>query len=181
MKEDRLECPCYLTLDFSAVETARLMEDGYSTMDLVIASGDGFSDIQSWPLSGLVDEYSLPVPRSGAGIMAVCSEGDAVMKEDGLTITEGDPCPRIMAFAQYYMPSAGEDRLTVGLHKNYCNISIRLKTSTSASARPFQIRVDGEVNGLLPDGTPKEGAFSYFSAPSSAGLCEASVPRQRDS
>lgn len=181
VKEDRLECPCYLTLDFSYLETAGLMDDGFSNMDLVIVSDDGFVDIQSWPLGGLVDEYCLPVPRSGVGILAVCSEGDVVLGENGLTIEDGDPCPRILTFNQRYVPSAGEDRLAVTLHKNYCNISIRLKSSTEASVRPFQIKVDGDVNGLWPDGTPKEGAFSYFSAPSFAGLCEAAVPRQKDS
>ena len=181
VKEDRVLCPVYLTLDFSSLETARLMDEGFSEMELVIVSDDGNVDIQSWELNTLAEEYSLPVARTGASILAVCSQGDAVMGEDGLTIEEGDPCPRILSFSQRFIPTSGEERLIVALHKNYCNLSIRLKSSTGASARPFQIRVDGEVSGTLPDGTPKEGAFSYFSAPSSAGLCEASVPRQKDS
>lgn len=181
VKEDRVLCPIYLTLDFSGLETAGLMDDGYRTMDLVVASDDGNADIQSWELNALAEEYSLPITRTGASILAVCSQGDAVVGEDGLTIGEGDPCPRILSFSQRLTPSSGEERLTVAMHKNYCNLSIRLKSSTGASARPFQIRVDGEVNGSLPDGTPKEGAFCYFSAPSSAGLCDASIPRQKDS
>lgn len=181
VKEDRQICPCCLTLDFSSLERAWLMDEGYSTIDLAIASDDGFSDFQSWPLDALTDEYALPVPRNGVCVTAMCSEGDAVLGDDGFTIAEGSPCSRNMAFSQRFLPSSDEDRLLVSLHKNYCNLEIRLKTSTGASARPFQIRVDGEVNGSLLDGTPKEGAFSYFSAPSSEGLCTAAVPRQKDS
>jgi hypothetical protein len=71
-------------------------------------------------------------------------------------------------------------RRAVTLHKEYCMLTVSMKASFGAAARPYRIRLEGNVSGCLMDGTPAEGLFSCFSSPSAGGLCHLNVPRQRD-
>lgn len=180
VKEDRLECPCFLTLDFSEVEASRLMEDGYRRMDVLISDGGECFDENSWNLGESVREYSVSVPRSGADIMAVCSGEGCVLTENGLVMEEGTDCPEIYMFAESYIPFSSEEREYVTLHKNYCKLSVCMKTAFDIPARPFRVKVVGRINGYSLDGSPREGFFSYFSSPSREGLCYARIPRQTD-
>lgn len=180
VKEDRDRCPCFLTLDFSDISTADLLEKGFDSVDVLMAGADGFAVTESWTLNDFVKEYCVPVPRSGVDIMAVCRTGGTCSVEEGLMVNEGEECPELYMFSESFTPNSAEDRRQVVLHRNYCRLSVCLKTMFDVPARPFRVMVVGNVNGYLLDGTPKEGAFRYFSAPSSVGLCTCLIPRQKD-
>lgn len=180
VKEDRQSCPCFLTLDFSGIETSALEAQGLENLEVLISGDGGFADHQMMRLDERVHEYCVPVPRSGVYVMAVSKDRGYCSPDEGLVIEEGDECPVIQMFSSSFASVRDEDRLAVLLHKNYCGISVHIKTSYGIQERPFKITVDGNINGYSPDGTPKEGPFRYFSGPSSEGLCRARVPRQTD-
>lgn len=180
IKEDRLECPTFLTLDFSGVESSRMKDEGFDCLEVYLTDGNGFSVSESWVLDGFVGEYSVPVPNSGVDLMVICRKGGSCSAETGLTIEEGEECPELYMSAEHYVPVYGEERYYVALHRNYCELFVCFKTMFDVPARPFRVKVVGDVDGYLPGGTPREGAFSYFSAPSFEGLCRARIPRQVD-
>ena len=180
VKEERKDCPCFLTLDFAAVEAGFLKENGFDSLTVAISDGNGFIEQSTIPIDGFVREYSTSVPRSGADIMAVCADGGKVEAGYGLVVEDGQPCPMVMMHAEHYSPVLTEERIPIILHKNHCAIEITMKRNNNIPVRPFRVRVDGKINGYNPDGTPKEGAFCCFSAPSSEGLCRVNVPRQKD-
>lgn len=180
VKEDRQECPCFLTLDFGEVETAALMQKGFHDLEVFLSGNDGFTVEESWPLSEFVGEYCIPVPKTGVDIMAVCHVGGSCSSTDGFRIDDGEECPAIYMYSEHFHPVGGEERIQVNLHRNYCNLSVRMKTMYDVPARPFRVKVVGKVDGYLLGGAPREGAFSYFSAPSSEGFCRCRIPRQKD-
>lgn len=181
VKEDRQACPCFLTLDFSGVDRQELARQGLETMEVLVTDGDGSADYQAWELSERVDEYGVPVSRSGVDIMVVSKDGGRCDADSGLAIEEGEECPVIYMSSGHYVFDADEAGLAVTLHKNYCVITVHIKSSYGIPERPFMIEVDGEVDGYSPDGAPREGPFHSLSAPSLDGLCSIKVPRQRDS
>lgn len=177
--EEREECPCFLTLDFSGIESAELMAEGYDRMGIRVGSGYGLHALERWSLENNVEEYGMEVPRSTVQVMVACVKG-AEIDEDGLTIAEGEQCPEIQMFADSFDADASESRRYVELHRNFCTLSVDIKTSYNVPARPFRVRTYGCVCGYSPDGTPKEGNFMCMSAPSSGGPCAVRIPRQKD-
>lgn len=177
--EEREECPCFLTIDFSRIASAELMAQGYDRMGIMVESGYGLHALEGWSLEDNVEEYGMEVPRSTVQVMAACARG-AEIDESGLTIAEGEQCPEIQMFAESFDIDASEVRRYVELHRNFCTLSVDIKTSYNVPARPFRVRMDGCVCGYSPDGTPKEGRFMCVSAPSSGSPCAVRIPRQKD-
>ncbi len=180
VKEERQECPCFLTVDFSSVDAAALKGKGLETLEVLIVGKDGFSDYQAWRLDERIEEYCVPVPRAGTDVTVVCKNGGQCVAGEGIVFDEGVECPVIQMFSESLVPGGDEDRLNVELHKNYCEMTVRIKTSYGIRERPFKVKVDGNVCGYSPDGTPREGTLCYCSGPSLEGLCTVRVPRQMD-
>ena len=180
VKEDREGCPCFLTLDLEAVETAGLVKKGLDSLVLAVSAGDGFYVEDGFDLREIVTEYELAVPKSKIDVVAACGTGLAELSRRGVLIPEGNECPALYLFSDSFSALAGEMRRVVRLHKEYCMLTVSMKTSFNAVARPYRIRLEGNVAGCSMDGTPAEGLFNCFSSPSAGGLCHLNVPRQRD-
>lgn len=180
VKENRTECPCFLTLDLGSVGAAGLMEQGLKDLRILLVSGSGFSAEEDFRLEDEVKVYNVAVPKSDVEVMALCSGGGECSVEDGFVIVKGEECPVVHMFAESFVADAGEMRRTVVLHRNFCRLSVRMKTSFNALPRPFTITVEGNVCGYRLDGTPAGGAFNCTSAPSVAGECSIRIPRQND-
>lgn len=177
--ENRETCPCFLTLDFSGVAVGELMYDGYGSIEAIVASDEGLHAAEEWKLEDHVEEYGVEVPRSEIQVMVACVKGGKC-DEHGLTIAEGDQCPEVYMFSDSFEAEVNEDRKRVELHRNFCCLSVDIKTGYNAPARPFRVKMNGCVNGYSLDGTPKEGSFMCVSAPSSGGPCSVRIPRQAD-
>lgn len=181
VKEDRADCPCFLTLDLGGVGNAALMQQGLEDLSVMVTSGDGFSLKEDFRLEDYVKEYNAAVPKSEVEVMAVCAGGGECSVENGFAIGPGEECPVIYMFADAFVADAGEMRRTVVLHRNFCGLSVRMRTSFNALPRPFVMSVEGDVCGYRLDGTPSAGEFRCTSAPSVAGECSVRIPRQTDS
>ena len=180
VKEDRAECPCFLTLDLGRVEAAALVQQGLDSLVVGVAAGMDFYEETGISLKDNVQEYNLAVPKSQVDVLVACGIGREGLSRGGFSIPEGDECPPVYLFSDSFPADAGEMRRTVTLHRNYCVLSVSMKTSFNARARPYLIHLEGNVSGCSMDGTPAEGVFSCFSSPSSGGLCHLNVPRQLD-
>ena len=180
VKEDRTECPCFLTLDLAGVESASLMDAGVDSLVVTICADDGFYAKEAFRLRDNVQEYSAAVPKSMVNVLVACGAGNHCFDPYGVHILEGSECPVLYMFGETFVADAGDMRRTVSLHRNYCMLSVSMKTSFGARPRPYRIFLEGNVSGYLMDGTPEEGVFNCFSSPSSDGLCRLRIPRQLD-
>ena len=180
IREDRTECPCFLTLDLAGVESASLMDAGVDSLVVTICAEDGFYAKEAFRLRDNVQEYSAAVPKSRVDVLVACGTGNHRFDPSGVHIPEGSECPVLYLFGETFVADAGDMRRTVSLHRNYCMLSVSMKTSFGARARPYRISLEGNVSGYLMDGTPEEGFFNCFSSPSSDGLCRLRIPRQLD-
>ena len=180
VKEDRTECPCFLTLDLGGIGTAALMQQGLDSLVVGVVAGTDFYEEAGLALRDNVQEYNLAVPKEQVDVMVACGVGRGGLSTGGFTIPEGDECPAVYLFTDSFMADEGELRRTVSLHKHYCVLSVSMKTSYNTNARPYRIHLEGNVSGCSMDGSPAEGFFSCFSSPSSGGLCHLNIPRQRD-
>ena len=181
VKEDRTGCPCFLTLDLAGVESVSLMGMGVDSLVVAVGDGDGFHTRESFLLRDNVQEYNTAVPKSRIDVLVSCAAGDCVADRVGIHIPEGRECPVLYLSGESFVTDVAEVRRSVTLHREYCVLSVSMKTSYGAKARPYRILLEGNVSGYLTDGTPEEGFFHSFSSPSSGGLCRLRIPRQVDS
>lgn len=180
VKEDRTECPCFLTFNLGGVEAAGLMEKGIDSMVLAVRAGMDYYAEEAFALRDNVQEYSLAVPKSQVDVLIACGAGVAGLSREGFRIPEGSECPALYMSSDSFSADADEMRRTVTLHRNYCTLTVSMKSSFNVLPRPYRILLEGNVAGYSMDGTPEEGVFSCFSPPSSGGLCRLNVPRQKD-
>lgn len=179
VKEDRAECPCFLTIDMGGVESAGLMGAGADSLVVQVGSEGDFYVREAFHLRDNIQEYTVAIPKTRTGVLVTCAAGRLVHDRGGIHIPEGSECPVVYMSADSFAADAGEMRRTVSLHRNYCVLTVRMKTSFNAQARPYRIMLEGNVSGYLMDGSPEEGFFSSFSS-SSGGPCHLRIPRQRD-
>ena len=180
VKEDRTECPCFLTLDLGGVESVALMGEGLDSLAVAIGGEDGFFVKDVFRLGDNVQEYGAAVPKSRVDVLVACGSGRFLSDRRGIHIPEGNDCPVLYMSGESFVADAAEMRRTVALHRNFSKLTVSMKTSFGAKARPFRILLEGNVSGYLMDGTPEEGSFHSFSSPSSGGLCHMRIPRQTD-
>ena len=180
VKEDRSECPCFLTVDMSGVETSSLMGQGLDSLVLLIGSGEDFYIKEAFRLRDNVQEYSAAVPRGEVSVLAACGPAWERFSRSGMHIPEGGECPVVYMFAESFEAASGEMRRSVVLHRSFCVLTVSMKTSYGAKPRPYRILLDGNISGFNMDGTPEEGVFHSFSPASSGGLCRMRIPRQVD-
>ena len=180
VKEDRAECPCFLTLDLGEVESAGLMGEGLDSLVVTIGAEEEFYVREAFRLRDNVREYSAAVPKSRVDVLVACVAGPSRFDPYGVHIPEGSECPVLYLYGDSFAADEAEMRHTVSLHRNYCVLSVSMKTSFGARARAYRILLEGNVSGYLMDGTPEEGVFNCFSSPSSDGLCRLRIPRQLD-
>ena len=179
VKEDRTECPCFLTVDLGGVESAALMGKGVDSLIVQVQAEGDFYVREAFHLRDNVQEYTVAVPKTRTDVLVACTSGRFVSDAGGLHIPEGSECPVLYLSADSFVADAGEMRRTASVHRNYCVLTVSMKASFNAKPRPYRITLEGNVSGYLMDGSPEQGFFSYASS-SSGGPCRLRIPRQRD-
>lgn len=181
VKEDRMECPCFLTIDMGGVEAAGLMGTGLDSIAVSVRAGEGYYVRKAFHLRDNVLEYNVAVPKSRVDVLAVCGAGQFTSDSDGIHIPDGSECPVLYLGSESFVADAGEMRRSVMLYRSCCLLTVSMKTSFGARPRPYRISLEGNVSGYMMDGSPEEGSFHSFSSDSSDGLCHLRIPRQKDS
>lgn len=206
VKEDRSMCPCLLRIDVSGVWgicDGRLKlnvvgadgflyknEIGTGSEELDGDSGgsngysDGFnvdsggSNVDSDGTDGKpVGLVELKVPRGHSRVIAVYGDGNLFTDYTGVDIPLGKECPPLFMYSALYDTSGEVCDARVDIHKNYCCITLEIKTSDDSY--PFRLEVAGSVSGYDCGLVPVSGSFLYPMVPS-GGQCRVNVPRQTD-
>ena len=179
VKEDRTDCPCMLTLDFSDVDYGLLQEAGLTEMGIIVASESGACVRKSVSIKDSPQECVMAVPRSRVNMCAVCGDG-GLWTDSSVTVAEGEESPKYYVCSDSFDSHRNVMTRKVVLHKNHCILTVRLKDSYGVPSRNFLVSVEGNVCGFDMYGEPVTGPFRATSDKSENGACSVCLPRQRD-
>ena len=176
IKEDREDCPCWLTFDFSGINAGELKDYCQARLYWSVLWDDG-GDSGDLPCDSGLESMVVPVPRTHVSFALSCSPLSDGTHFPGLVIPEGSDCPVLYSFAGTVDARMEECLVPVVLHKNYCVMDISLRDLYMDGAE-YVLR--GDVAGYDESWRPVFGTFSFILSPDSDGYCCASLPRQID-
>lgn len=172
VKEDRMNCPCMLVLDFADVDTSVV-----SVLNLLATlHGEVVLDERVDAVS-FGKEYVCRVPHGHLQVN-VWAGGEGREGPSGVVIPYGCECPPI--FMDSFIADTRGDvfRKVVTMHKNHCRLTIEMD---GVEEIPYSLTFKGQVDGYGLDGMPQEGDFSCVAYPGLKGESHALLPRQLDS
>ncbi|MBR1794115.1 MAG: hypothetical protein IJ755_02295 [Bacteroidales bacterium] len=165
VKEDRSACPCTLVLDFSDLPVTPVM---------LSVEGEGCSVLQIVHADTLM---TLSVPRTD---LSVSVTGGALPDAAGsVRIPFGEEAPPLYLYHASVSSEAEQVVLPVYLRKQFCRLTLAF-TGPPGYGPPFEVEVEGFVDGWARDGSPLDGPFSYRLLPEGDGMAVIRLPRQRD-
>lgn len=180
ISEDRSECPCFLVLDFSALESSSLIYQGFDSLRLELSDGNGFDMSECFALDSYVQEYCVSVPKTGVQVGVLCAEEGYAYMDRKLQIPEGMDCPRVYMQTEWMDTASDGVRRTVSLHKNWCNIELNMVHPELGVPGMQMLSLEGSICGYEFDGSLIDGPFYCLSRMNSDGICKIKVPRQSD-
>ena len=165
VKEDRSACPCALYLDFSGLPVSPVVLD---------VTGEGYSHTEVVHADTVM---VLSVPKADLAVSAV---GGALADGDGsVRIPSGEEAPPLYLFYADVPATAEQVTIPVTLRKQFCALSL-VFSGPPGYGPPFEVEVEGSVDGWLRDGSPAPGPFSRRLLPGDDGKAVLRLPRQGD-
>jgi len=176
IKEDRTECPCWLTINYDAI--IHMFDYKQALVTIVASEVVCQENVDILPLEGVGNEYA--VPRRENIVSCVVGHENLWWKSDSLTVPEGLDWGKVFLDSKYVDCSGDLAYTAVNVHKEYCQVNFILVGLNDASLYPFDIRVRGNNNGIrLRDRRPLHGRFTTYAQPeNTAELFRARIPRQ---
>ena len=87
VKEDRTECPCFLTVDMGGIEAAGLMGAGADSLSVAVGAEEDFYVREAFHLRDNVQEYTVAVPKARTDLLVACAAGRLISVWTWLTRT----------------------------------------------------------------------------------------------
>lgn len=179
IKEDRAECPCWLTLNYDSI----IRTFDYTKALVTLSTTEVFcqENVDIIPLEGVGNEY--PVPRRENIASCVVGHDNLWWKGDTLTVPTGLDWGKVFLDTQYVDCSGDLAYCAFNVHKEYCQVNFILVGLNDTSRYPFDIRVRANCNGVrMRDRKPIHGAFTTYAQPeNTAELFRVRIPRQEAS
>lgn len=170
VKEDRMQCPCRLMLDFRELDTSVV-----TSAALVMTGTDGFEFAEDLAQEDFRQEYIVDIPKTSVNL-GIWS-GTEIMGHGGVEIPYGEDCPPVY-FHTSVINAGGESvREVVRMRRNHCVMTVKFDWN---NADIQDVVLCGNVDGYEPDGSPSSGDFMYVLEHDSDGECSAVLPRQTD-
>ncbi|MCQ2181874.1 MAG: hypothetical protein MJY89_00495 [Bacteroidales bacterium] len=178
VKEERKDCPCYLTLDLDAVIREREFSEAVTS----------FSPCMNGPVDRdliILREYEevgyeKMVMREMVSVSVVCGQKDAVFDGDCLRVTKNAQADPVMAYAENVLCDAERVKAEVTLHKQYCRINFLRNGVDPGEKYPYGMRVTAACNAMnIYDLTPVEGLFIADAIVGDDGNPYVVLPRQK--
>lgn len=172
VKEDRVPCPCLLTLEFNCPDVPDAEYIG-----LLVTSNDELIWRDTVDVDGKRNGYSVSVPQSTLHVRAwMGTEG--LDTEAGLVIPMGEDCPEIYMHDSDIRAVGEYIYETVTLRKNHCVLTL---TTEGEGRIETAMRLRGNIAGYDAVGRPLGGEFEF--PLKEEGMTEgyrAVLPRQTD-
>ncbi|MCQ2165402.1 MAG: hypothetical protein MJZ04_09540 [Bacteroidales bacterium] len=176
VKEDRVECPCFLTLDWSAVDCWTLMEAGNDGLDwMAVPEGGGEVQAGSLALESAGPYTELSVPKDTVCVSVSC--GGVAGPDGSVTVEDGHGFPRLFFHTSSVDATGAVARDTIHLHREHAELFLYVRNVMMKGA---SYTVEGTVAGCDRYGHPVPGHFSASVDTDSRGFGSVVLPRQCD-
>ena len=176
VKEDRAECPVYVT-----VLTDRFVQRGLSEGTLSFASDRPIRREAVNFLSLLDRGYTQPCPREYARVSVLSGVENGTFSDETLTYGPGLQADLIWAYAETFSVDADAYRIMAEPHKQYCLVKFTFDgSSTAPPDYVWRFRLKAECAGMdLYTLEPVTGFYSAIVGPNALGEWYGVLPRQR--
>ncbi len=175
VKEDRTECPVYVT-----VLTDRFVQRGLNEGTLSFASDRPIRQEAVNFLSLLHRGYTQPCPREYARAAVIAGLENATVSDGRLTVGPGEQADLIWAYAETFSVNADAYRIDAEPHKQYCLVKFTFDgSSTAPPDYPWRFRIKAECAGMdIYTLAPLPGPYSALVGPNALGEWYGVLPRQ---
>ena len=172
VKEDRSDCPCWLTVDLSETNGAYVQLKAWCPAPV-------FSE--SIPRSQRNAFHEYRVPRGQVRLSAYRETPGLFLEGEVLSITEGSQMDSLFACTSLVDTDAEFAHETILLHKNFATVSVIFKDEENGRPADCRLDVSGTVAGVdVRTLEPIPGRFSCTAEEPLEGGFAFRVPRQMD-
>lgn len=176
VKEDRIECPVYVTV--LTDEFVRLgMNEG-----LVSFSGTRVIDREDVSfLSILRSGYRQACPREFARAAVFSGAENYILVEESMRVIPGCQAGLLWAYGESFSAKSDEYVIDATPHKQYCLVQFLFDDSpTAAPDYPWRFRIRATCSGMdIYTLEPLEGDYAACVGPNAVGAWYGVVPRQK--
>ncbi len=177
VKENRFECPVYVT-----VLTDRFMAKGLESGTVSFSAGSLIKreDISYIDYAG--KGYTQPCPRDMARAALVTGSANGKFDEDVLYWPAGRAADRTWSYGEIFSVNADEYVIDAVPHKQYCLIKFMFDDSPVAPPDYYwRFRIRAQYNGLnVYTSEPVEGDYVCPVGPNNIGEWYGVLPRQKE-
>lgn len=178
IKEERMDCPCWLNLNYDSI----IHTFDYKTALVTVIGNEVVcqENVEIIPLEGVGNEYQVPRRLN----IATCAVGHENLwwHQDTLSVPTGLDWGKVYVDSQEVDCTSDLAHVDFNVHKEYCQINFILVGLNDASKYPFDIRVRANCNALrMRDRKPISGKYTSYAQPeNTAELFRVHVPRQEN-
>lgn len=178
VKEERGDCPCYLTLDFDEVIREGLYEEAVATLG---PCSDKMLEQRRISLEDYEGTgYEIKVPRDLIQASVVCGFKNVNFSGAEASVPINEQADPIMAFGLERVFDNERETVNVVLHKQFCRIHFTISGLETRTEFPYELCIKALCNGLkLHDLSPVEGAFCAMALEDESKNLSVLVPRQK--
>ncbi len=171
VKENRIDCPCFLELQVSGGELDR---------DVFSVWRPGLCELDTLRVDGGTASFEFEIPK-GRAVLSVWS-GQSRCERAGsvLSIPEGCEMDEIYAWSRDVDLKGETASVEASLHRQFAHLHLTVLFQ-DGEASPYMLRLRGNVAGMdLRDLMPVPGSFSVDFMPIFGTYHRICVPRQKD-
>jgi hypothetical protein len=176
VKEDRLECPVYVTV-LTDQFVIRGMNEGkvsFSSAHLIDREDISF-------LTFLRDGYTQACPREFARAAVFSGAENYSLVEDAMQVLPGQQAGLLWAYGETFSANSDEYVIDAEPHKQYCLVQFLFDESPTAPPDyAWRFRIKAACSGLnIYTLEPLEGEYSCSVGPNAVGAWYGVIPRQK--
>lgn len=177
VKEDRRECPVYVT-----VLTDRFVQNRLESGTVSFSAGSLLNKEDINYLDYIGKGYTYPCPRDYARTSLISGVVNGKISEGVLYIPVGRPGDRIWAYGETFSVNADEYVSEAVPHKQFCLVKFMFDDSPVApEGYPWRFRIRAGYSGLnIYTLEPVEGEYACPVGPDNVGEWYGVIPRQRE-
>ena len=176
VKEERFECPVYVTVLTDQFVIRGMNEGKVSFSSSYVIDREDISF-----LTFLRDGYRIACPREFARVAIFSGAENYTLTEEALQVIPGQPAGLLWAYGETFSANADEYLIDAEPHKQYCLVQFLFDDQATAPAGyPWRFRIKAACSGMdIYTLEPLEGEYCCPVGPNAVGAWYGVIPRQK--
>lgn len=176
VKEDRIECPVYVTVLTDEFVRLGMNEGLVSFSDTHVIDREDVSF-----LAILRSGYKQACPREFARAAVFSGAENYILVEEALRVIPGCQAGLLWAYGESFSAQSDEYVIDAKPHKQYCLVQFLFEDSPRAAPDyPWRFRIKAACSGMdIYTLAPLEGEYSACVGPNAVGAWYGVIPRQK--